>query len=129
VCLKSLKRDLRAEALLELMGLRTLILTQILSLLVQPSLRRSNSNNRRKRKRKDVAEEQLFLNNMYGSSSLNFSIVYNLSLYGFDFSAPKNFRHFFLQLLIKIMTFCKKFTDFVNNFVKLFELVKRMNAK
>jgi hypothetical protein len=88
VCLKSLKRNLRAEALLELMGLRTLILTQILSLLVRPNLRQNNSKPRRKRKIKDVAEEQLFLNNMYGSSSLNFSIVYNLSLYGFDFSAP-----------------------------------------
>lgn len=84
MCLKSLKRDLRAEALLELMGLRTLILTQILSLLARLSLQQSNSNNRRKRKRKDVAEDQLFLNNMYGSSNLNCSIVYDLPLCRFD---------------------------------------------
>ena len=76
---RNLKKDLRVEALLELMGLKTLTLIQILNLLARQSSQQSNSNNRRKRKRRDVAEDRPFFNNM-NRFCLIYGIVYELLL-------------------------------------------------
>lgn len=92
---KSLKKDLRVEALLELMVLRTSTLTQILNLLVQQSSQQSNSNNRKKKKRRDVAEDRLFCNNM-NRVYLIYGIVYDLLLCRFAlFLAHKILSSFF----------------------------------
>jgi len=82
---KNLKKDSRVEALLELMGWRISILTQILNLLARQSYPQSSSNNKRKKKRRDVAEDLLYLNNMNRLCFI-YGIVYDLLCF-----SPKNF--------------------------------------